>query len=333
MLLVLAACGSPATSGPTDARSAVDSDLPPSAGWRTDFSKASVDLAEILPGGPPKDGIRSVDAPTYESVDAAGNRLAPRDAVVVVEAGGVERAYPIEILVWHEIVNDVLGGVPIAVTFCPLCGSAVAFDRRTPRGELDFGTTGNLRYSDLVMYDRQTESWWQAIDGVAIVGELVGSRLGRMPARIASFASYRAGPRAGDVLARPASDRPYGRNPYPGYDEPGSGVLFPSPVAGDDRLDAKERVVFLVRADDAIAVPFSFLETKGSMAVTAGGGPVRIDWRQGLASPLESDQVGGGRDVGQVTVTDLRTGEPVVFDTPFWFAVVAFRPDVRVIRG
>jgi hypothetical protein len=120
---------------------------------------------------------------------------------------------------WHEIVNDVVGGVPVSVTFCPLCNTAVVFDRRVDERVLDFGTTGKLRYSDLVMYDRQTESWWQQFLGEAIIGELTGAVLTVVPARIESFARFRARAPEGRVLVpnSPALRR-YGANPYAGYD-------------------------------------------------------------------------------------------------------------------
>jgi hypothetical protein len=149
--------------------------------WRTDFSRHSVPLHEILSGGPPRDGIPALDRPRFESAAAAAEWLEGREPVMVVEHQGVTRGYPLSILVWHEIANDVVGGLPVAVTFCPLCNTALVFDRRLDGRVLDFGVTGRLRYSDLVMYDRQTESWWQQATGEAIVGTLTGSKLRRVP--------------------------------------------------------------------------------------------------------------------------------------------------------
>ncbi len=127
------------------------------SGWRTDFTKASVDLGDFRGGGPPKDGIPAVDAPAFESIEAARAWLTDQSPVVSLEVDGAARAYPLAILMWHEIVNDTLGGVPVVVTFCPLCNTALVFERTLDGTTHDFGTTGNLRYSDLVMYDRQTE--------------------------------------------------------------------------------------------------------------------------------------------------------------------------------
>ena len=148
------------------------------SGWEPDFSKHSVPLSEFQSGGPPRDGIPPVDEPKPTSQADAEKWLAEREPVLAVEVGKDVRAYPIQILVWHEIVNDTLGGRPIAVTYCPLCNSSLVFDRRVGGRSLTFGTTGNLRRSDLVMWDRQTESWWQQLSADAVVGEQTGHACG-----------------------------------------------------------------------------------------------------------------------------------------------------------
>src|SRR5918995_6875783 len=159
------------------------------AGWETDFSKHSVSFDEFMSGGPGKDGIPAVDDPKFVAVQDA-DFLEDREPVIELVVEGEARAYPIQILIWHEIVNDVVGGVPVAVTFCPLCNTAIVFDRRVDEQTLDFGTTGNLRNSDLVMYDRQTESWWQQFGGEALVGGLTGTELERLPARIVAWRQF-----------------------------------------------------------------------------------------------------------------------------------------------
>ena len=145
--------------------------------WATDFDKHTVPLREIVSGGIPKDGIPAIDSPRFVSVSEADRWLEDREAVAVVEVGGQTKAYPLQILIHHEIVNDVIGGQPISVTYCPLCNTALAFERRFDGRLLDFGTTGRLRHSDLVMYDRQTETWWQQATGEGIVGEYAGLQL------------------------------------------------------------------------------------------------------------------------------------------------------------
>ena len=166
---------------------------PPSeltAGWRTDFSRHSVPFGEIGSGGPGKDGIPAIDHPHFAPADRV-DFLRPREPVIELTARGETRGYPLQILIWHEIANDDIRGVPVAVTFCPLCNTAIAFDRRVGGRTLDFGTTGNLRNSDLVMYDRRTESWWQQFGGEAIVGRYTGTRLRQLPTRIVSWAEFR----------------------------------------------------------------------------------------------------------------------------------------------
>ncbi len=171
------------------------------SGWKTDFSKHTVPLSEIQSGGPPRDGIPPIDRPSFVDTRAA-EWLNDREPVVVYEEGGDARAYPLQILIWHEIVNDTVGGRPVTITFCPLCNTAIAFDRRLDGVTYDFGTTGNLRHSDLVMWDRQTESWWQQVTGEAIVGALSGARLTPVPASINSFADFRTTFPNGSVLSR-----------------------------------------------------------------------------------------------------------------------------------
>src|SRR5919197_4096401 len=189
-----------------------------SAGWKTDFGRHTVPLREFMSGGPGKDGIPALERPRFLRVGEA-TYLRPQEPVIALTLAGQARAYPLQILVWHEIVNDTVAGVPVAVTFCPLCNTAIAFDRRVGGRTLSFGTTGNLRNSDLVMYDRQTESWWQQFGGEAIVGRYTGTQLRQLPAQIVSWGSFRKAHPNGLVLTRHTGfSRPYGNSPYLGYD-------------------------------------------------------------------------------------------------------------------
>jgi Protein of unknown function (DUF3179) len=300
------------------------------AGWKTDFSKHSVPLSEFHSGGPGKDGIPAIDEPKFVSVDAA-DFLEPQEPVIALELNGDARAYPIQILIWHEIVNDVVGGVPVAVTFCPLCHTAIVFDRRIDERTLDFGTTGNLRNADLVMYDRQTESWWQQFGGRALVGELVGAELEQHPARIVAWRDFRRENFGGKVLSRETGhDRSYGENPYTGYDDLDSSPFVAVENSDDKRLPPKERVVFVERDREAVAVPFSVLRRRKVLRLALGGHRLVVRWRAGVASSLDSAGIADGRDVGAAEV--LENGRLVPFDEPFWFAVAAFRPGVRIVR-
>lgn len=180
--------------------------------------------------GPPKDGIPSIDDPVFEKIIEIDN-IAPTEPVVGVVINGKAKAYPLRVLTWHEIVNDKLGGIPITVTYCPLCNSSIVFDRRLDGKILDFGTTGKLRNSDLVMYDRQTESWWQQFLGKGIIGEMSGKLLKMLPSRLESFASFKKRAPNGLVLVpRHGFIRPYGSNPYVGYDTNVSPFLYGGPM-------------------------------------------------------------------------------------------------------
>jgi len=192
--------------------------------WRhewpeTDFEKTTVETwAEILSGGPPRDGIPALTDP---AVLPAGDetRIAGTEPVITLEiAGAPPRAYPVRYLMWHEIVNDTVGGVPVAVTFCPLCNSGITFDRRIAQGTLTFGVSGKLRNSDMIMYDRETESFWQQAIGIGIVGHFTGRTLTQLPSWMESWDEFSARNPQGLVMDEPDHARSYGVNPYVGYD-------------------------------------------------------------------------------------------------------------------
>jgi hypothetical protein len=322
----LAACGSEEETDPNAGAELSVS----TAAWKTDFDKHVVPLDQFQSGGPGKDGIPAIDDPRFLRVPKVDG-VEPKEPVIELVVRGRVRAYPIQILIWHEIVNDEIAGVPVAVTFCPLCNTSLVFDRRVDGRTLDFGTTGNLRNSDLVMYDRQTESWWQQFGGAGLVGRYAGARLDVIPSRIVAWRQFRREHPSGLVLSRDTGhSRPYGDNPYQGYDALQSGPIFPSTHAGDDRLSPKERVVFVERGRDAVAVPFSTLAERRILRVEVGRHRLVIRWRSGVASALDSPIIAFGRDVGSAEVRE--NGRLVEFDQPFWFAVAAFRPGVRIIR-
>jgi len=188
--------------------------------FATDFTHHSVPYSEIHSGGPPKDGIPAIGEPRFISVVEADAWLEPREPVILLRVADEVLAYPIQIIMWHEIVNDKVGGLPVVVTFCPLCNTAIAFERTVDGRDLDFGTTGRLRFSNLIMYDRQTESWWQQATGEAVAGELTGTRLRSRPAPIVSWEDLRSAHPDAEVLSRETGyDRNYGQNLYAGYDD------------------------------------------------------------------------------------------------------------------
>ncbi|MCK5410701.1 MAG: DUF3179 domain-containing protein [Gemmatimonadota bacterium] len=340
--------------------------------WKTDFSKISVPPEEIVSGGPPKDGIPAIDEPSFESASEADRWLEDSDPVIVVEHGGEVKAYPLAILIWHEIVNDNVGGQPVAVTYCPLCNTALAFDRSVAGHILDFGTTGRLRHSDLIMYDRQTETWWQQAVGTAIVGELMGTELELVPANTLSWAMAQALYPGILVLSRDTGHRrDYGRNPYVGYDDPG-GAPIPTffRARTDARLPAMDRVVAL-DVGDGWAVSFSELSDVRVVNDGAGDLAFVVVWKEGASSALDRSQISSGRDVGQTAVFDRRLGNQVLtlewkegalrdnetgstwnlagraiagplqgdrlrsipHGNHFWFSWVVFRPETKVWSG
>ncbi|MEM8658040.1 MAG: DUF3179 domain-containing protein [Pseudomonadota bacterium] len=283
---------------------------------RTDFSQTSVDLDEIFSGGVPKDGIPALDGARFG--DSAG--LSPREAVMTVALEGqAERAYPLRYLMWHEIVNDEIGGIPVAVTYCPLCNSGLVFDRRASGQVLDFGVSGNLRHSDMIMYDRQTESWWQQFTGEAIVGTLLGTRLDVLVSWMEPVAAFEARNPNGAIMQQPRrGGRAYGRNPYVGYDSSSRPFLY----RGELPPHGIAPLARVVRVGDR-AWPLSrFAETA---AVSEAG--LRLEWTAGMASALDSESLAEGRDIGAIRVFDAATGRDVIHEVIFAFVFHAFKPD------
>jgi hypothetical protein len=275
--------------------------------WRTDFTRRTVAWEEILSGGPPKDGIPAIDAPSFERVAAAAAWLSDRDPVILFAIGEDVRAYPLAILIWHEIANDTVGGRPVAVTYCPLCNASIVFDRTFGEQVLDFGTTGKLRNSDLIMYDRQTETWWQQFTGQGIVGEYAGEQLTFLPSQVISFEDFAAEFPAGQVLARPPLGRSYGVNPYTSYDTTDRPFLFSGAV--DDRLPATERIAGVVLDETVKAYPFAAAAAAGAINDQVGGTPLVVFHKRGTASALDASAIAEGRDVGSVAVFDRRVGD------------------------
>jgi Protein of unknown function (DUF3179) len=263
-----------------------------------------VDPDDIISGGPPPDGIPPIDDPEFMPAREV-SFLDDREPVLVVDVRGEARAYPLQIMTWHEIVNDEIGGVPVTVTYCPLCNTGIAFERPTIDGQLlDFGTSGKLYNSNLLMYDRQTETYWAQATGRAVVGELTGEQLTFVPARILSFEDFRAEHPDGPVLSRDTGhERPYGDNPYAGYDSTDQPFLFTGDP--DPRLPATARVLGIARAGDVVAFPYEALNehaVNGWAVVTEriDGEPVAVFWKAGTASALDSGEIAEGRDVGAI---------------------------------
>jgi len=337
--------------------------------FATDFTRHSVPYSEILSGGPPKDGIPAIDEPRFVGVGEADAWIEPREPVILLRMADEIQAYPIQIIMWHEIVNDTVDGVPVTVTFCPLCNTAIAFERTVEGRELDFGTTGRLRFSNLIMYDRQTESWWQQATGDAIAGELTGARLKSLPAPIISWEDLRSAHPDAEVLSRETGyDRNYGQNPYASYDDVDSSpFLYDGPETPGD-LPPMARVMTVDAEEEPVAYPYDVLRKSPAINDVVDGKPIAVLWQKGTASALDQDSIDAGRDVGSAgvfsrnldrrtltfrskggTILDEETGsewnvlgeavagelegkrlEPVVSIDHFWFSWAAFRPETRV---
>lgn len=289
----------------------------------TDFARHSVDYSGILSGGPPKDGIPAIDDPVFIPVDQA-KHITAKEPVIGVVLNGEAKAYPLAILMWHEIVNDTVSGVPVAVTYCPLCNAAIVFDRRLDDRVLDFGTTGKLRNSDLIMYDRQTESWWQQFLGEGIVGAMTGKRLAVVPARIESMERFKARAPDGKVLfPNNPRMRRYGANPYVRYDSSDRPFLYNGALPDD--IAPLARVVSFA-PDEAWSL--DLLRVNKRIEV----GDVVMTWEPGQNSALDARVIAYGADVGNVVV-QRRTAEGLVdipYGIDFAFAFRAFHPNAQM---
>ncbi|MCY3979146.1 MAG: DUF3179 domain-containing protein [Chloroflexi bacterium] len=340
------------------------------ANWSTDFCNSQVDFSEILVGNPTKNGIPSVSDPAMESVEEAANWLSVRSPVIALEIDGEARAYPLAILMWHEIANDEIAGRPVAVTFCPLCNSSVTFDRRVNGSVLDFGVSGLLRNSDLIMYDRQSETWWQQLTSEGLVGEYAGVLLGLVPSQVIGFGRFAERYPDGLVMSRETGyKRQYGINPYSNYDSrAGRPFLFRGEI--DQRLDsAVDHVLAAIIGESAKAYPFEILRERRVINDSIGDIPIVVFFQSGVASALGDSVIDSARDIGGAgmyeasfdgealqfaanadgTFIDAQTqstwnafGEAIdgelagsqlnwVHAFPhFWFAWAAFHPDTEV---
>ncbi|MCL4295393.1 MAG: DUF3179 domain-containing protein [Anaerolineae bacterium] len=339
----------------------------PNSGLKTNFCKHRADYKDILSGGPPPDGIPPIDDPIFDSVAKGDEWLADVQPVIALAIGDEAKAYPLAILTRHEIANDEIAGVPVAVTFCPLCNAAVVFKREVNGEVLRFGVSGNLRHSDLIMWDNKTLSWWQQFTGEAIVGDLTGTQLELIPAQLVAWKDFKAAYPNGTVLSN--RGRPYGQNPYVGYDSSPQPFLFSG--TPDPRLPATERVLGVFSGKSAAAYPLSLIAEKGVIEDTFADQQIVIFYEPGQVSALDKGEIAESREVGSAAmfipevdgrsltfsykdgaIADNETGsewdvfgraikgelagkqlQPMLSHVHFWFAWAAFRPDTMVYGG
>jgi Protein of unknown function (DUF3179) len=287
--------------------------------WKTDFSRSTVDASEIVSGGPPKDGIPAIDHPNFESVKKANKFIDDDEPVAVVRRGGEVKAYPLQILIWHEIVNDVVGGEPVTVTYCPLCNTTLAFDRNFEGQVLDFGTTGRLRFADLVMYDRQTETWWQQATGEGIVGRYAGHELTFIPSPVMRWRDVKEQLPEALVLSRdtgyPSYKKRYGFNPYQGYDTRRGPFEWTFGGKASNKLPRMERVVSLKEGGESLAIPFSALKEHRLAEVEVGGRDVVVFFTPKTVSSVDAQRIMNSRRVGSSAAYDPKVdGRKLTFE-------------------
>ncbi len=282
--------------------------------WETDFSNTIIDLDELLVGisaSDPRDMIRPIDAPVFDDV-ATSDWLADQEPGVLIDIDGDSRFYPLSVLTRHEIVNDEVGGVPVAVTYCPLCNTAVVFDRRFDGEVLRLGVSGLLRNSDLVMWDDVTETLWQQITGQAIVGEHAGASLTRLGSAIVRWADFRSRHPEGLTLGPDQGyGNVYGHNPYALYSSRSIPYGFYTGEV-DPRYPAMERVVGVELEEVNRAYPFSLISEVRVANDVVAGTPVAIFWgapdtADALDGAIIAQSRGIGTGVAYSPVVDGRT--------------------------
>jgi hypothetical protein len=264
--------------------------------------------------GPPKDGIPSIDNPKFVSVSEADEWIEDNELVLALIHKGVKRVYPLQILVWHEIVNDEISGDPILITYCPLCGSGIAYERVIDGEPVEFGTSGKLYNSNLVMYDRKTDTYWSQIDGKAIIGELTGMELKEISIDTVVWRDWKEAHPDSSVLSQKTGHiRNYGKDPYGSYYE--DSFLF-FPVENEDNRIHAKTVIFGIEIND------KFKAYREEDIIKSDG--LITDVLDGVNVKVERD------DAGIVKITNVDTGEEIVKERDFWFAWYAFHPETSL---
>lgn len=281
--------------------------------WYQGQVKHLIPLEDILSGGPSKDGIPSIDAPKFITVKET-TFLADDDLGLLLTIGNDTRFYPFRILNWHEIVNDTLGEKPVAITYCPLCATAIVYDRTVSRGVSEFGVSGFLYQSNLLMYDRLTESLWNQAAGQAVVGPLTGERLKPVRSDVVRFKTVQEQHPNARILSTDTGERrDYSRDPYAGY-ERDSDTYFPVRKT-DTRLHAKDIVYGVVVNGTAKAYPLSAFQRTAAFTDDVGGIQIEVSY-DALSQT--------------VTFRNAETREEIIPLYGFWFSWVAQHPETEL---
>jgi len=269
-----------------------------------------VDIDLVFQGCPRRDCIPSIDQPFFV-IASNVDYLEPDDFILSVTHGGITRGYPSRILDRHEIVNDRFAETPVAVTYCPLCGSGLAFIRSLDGVEVELGVSGLLHNNDLIMYDRKTESLWQQITGQAIAGPKRGSVLTSIPLSMSMWADWKSAHPDAEVLTFPNDPKSYSKVAYGDYAS-SERLLFPV-SSTDARLHVKKLVYGVEIADQSIALESEWLLEEGAWEHEIDGQLVRLEAGDGGA------------------VKGTFDGQPIVVHRMYWFAWYSFHPDTSLI--
>jgi len=281
--------------------------------------KHSIPLEESKDGGPGKDGIPSIDNPKFTSTAEADQFLGDDAEGLGISLNGQTRFYPYTILVRHEIVNDTFQGTPLAVTYCPLCKTGIVFERTLDGQPVEFGVSGKLYKTNLLMYNRgpsEEESYWSQVKGEAVVGPRTGEALEIVNSTPVKYGRWKSQHPDTQVLSRDTGfEFSYGASPYGNYDET-ERIPFGTEV-NDDRLSVKQLTYGIKVDGQAKAYPADVIGPDESLTDTVSGVQIR----------LEKDES------GSLTVTRTDTGKKVNFITGFWFSWVSVNPATEVYQG
>jgi hypothetical protein len=337
--------------------------------WSTNWNKHSIFYNELLSGGPSKDGIPALTNPKFETISQAKKWLKNDEPLIFVTIKNQSKAYPLSILIWHEIVNDVLANKEILITFCPLCNSSIVYSRVLNNTTYTFGTSGLLRNSDLVMYDRQSDSLWQQFTGEAIVGDLTNQKLQSLTSSIISFKDiFLSYPNTEILSINTSYDRNYCKNPYSGYDNINSSPFLINRDI-DDRLKPMRRVATIEINSKYKAYPYNILKKKNIINDTFENKNIVLFYKKNVLSVLDNRDIGDSKNIGTAIIYDSKVkgknlefyykngyydkqtnskwnilgkaisgelkGEQLKsynFGSHFWFAWVIFKPNTIVYK-